>query len=243
MRSSRSSGRSPFATASSSAMFPLDRELHLAQGVRRRDAPVRSHRQHRARCSKPSERISRPRHRSPMNGIVSLSICSSWAPNGCALASTPSSRNRAEVVGVDHLDVGDVRARIRRAVLGPRRGHGVERFAHRPVADRVEVRLDGEAHRSCGTQVLRPSGVDLDEPPVVGRAAVAVAVRLDHGAREVLEDAVHHQLHAGRLVTAHRGRPAGVRRTPRSARRRARRSHHLAPTTRAVSSPREARVT
>jgi hypothetical protein len=47
--------------------------------------------------------------------------------------------------------------------------------------------------------------VDLAEPSVVGHAAATVAVRLDHRAREVLEDAVHHQLDAGRLVSADRG--------------------------------------
>ena len=39
-------------------------------------------------------------------------------------------------------------------------------------------------------------------------AAVTVDVRVEHGAREVLEDAVHHQLHARRLVAPDRGRPA-----------------------------------
>ena len=51
-----------------------------------------------------------------------------------------------------------------------------------PIADGVEVRLEPE--RVEGRDPLRePVGVDLQEPAVVGGAAVAVAVRLEHGAR------------------------------------------------------------
>ena len=61
---------------------------------------------------------------------------------------------------------------------------------------------------SAGTQLAEPVWVDLEQAAVVGRAALAVAVRLEHRAGEVLEDAVHHQLDAGRRVPADGRRPA-----------------------------------
>ena len=91
---------------------------------------------------------------------------------------------------------------------------------------------------SAGTQLARPSGSIWSRPAVVGRAAVAVAVRLEHRAGEVLEDAVHHQLHARRRVAPDRRRRAAARRTPRSARRRGGAPTTARPTTRPVSSPR-----
>src|SRR5687767_12977157 len=67
----------------------------------------------------------------------------------------------------------------------------------------MEVRL--EPHRvelrNPAPQAVR---VDLAETAVVGHAALTVAVGLDHGAREILEDAVHHQLDAGRPVSPNR---------------------------------------
>ena len=49
-----------------------------------------------------------------------------------------------DVVGVDDLDVGDVRPRVGRAVGAPGGLDGVERLAHGPLADGVEVRLEPE---------------------------------------------------------------------------------------------------
>ena len=105
------------------------------------------------------------RQRSPMNGIVSTSIWSSWAAHsGCALATTSSSRKRADVVGMDDLDVRDVRARVRRAVRPPGRLDGVERRPHRPVADGVEVRLEPERVELRDPGLRGPSGSIWSRP-------------------------------------------------------------------------------
>ena len=108
---------------------------------------------------------------------------------------------------MDDLDVGDMRPGIGRTVLRPRGRDRVERGPHSPVADRVEMRLESEGIELRHPR-RQPSGVDLEEAAVLGRAAAPVAVRLEHGAREVLEHAIHHELHARRCVASHRGRSA-----------------------------------
>ena len=207
MRSSRSSGRSGSRTPrlSSATRSTASSISSSGFGVETlQSEPIAS--------TAPAARSERngycQRHRSPRNGIVRLSIWPSWqAQYGCALAATPSSRKRPMSSGW----MTWMWAMCGRVSDGPfcgsRRGHRVERLAHRPVADRVEVRLEPERIelRDPGREAL---GVDLAEAAVVGRAAVAVAVRLEHGAGEVLEDPVHHQLHARGLVAADRGRPA-----------------------------------
>src|SRR6266508_3564776 len=52
----------------------------------------------------------------------------------------------------------------------------------------------------------QPIGVDLEQTSIVRRSAATIPVGLEHGAGEVLEDAVHHELDAGRLVATDRRR-------------------------------------
>ena len=58
------------------------------------------------------------------------------------LATTPSSREARDVVGMDDLDVGDVMPMIAGAVGPHRRLDDIQRQAHGRVADRVEVGLE-----------------------------------------------------------------------------------------------------
>ena len=52
-----------------------------------------------------------------------------------------------------------------------------------PVADGVEVRLEPERVERAGPTWLSPSGSICEQAAVVGRAAVAVEVGLEHRAR------------------------------------------------------------
>ena len=136
---------------------------------------------------------------------MSSSICASCtAQYGCALAITPSSRKRPMSSGMDDLDVGDVRSRVGQAVGAPGGFDGVERLAHGPFADGVEMRLEPERvePRHVGLERLR---VDHAHAAVRRRAAVVVEVRLEDRAGAVLEDAVEHQLDARRGVAADGG--------------------------------------
>ena len=96
---------------------PVDGHLHLEQRVGASRRPVGAHRERRAGRQQRAERVLPAVRSGPRSGIVRSSIWASWhAQYGWALAVTPSSRNRADVVGMDHLDVGDVRPRVGRAV-------------------------------------------------------------------------------------------------------------------------------
>ena len=97
-----------------------------------------------ARCRAPNG-YCQPARSSPRNGSVSSTIWSSrQAHSACMLAVTPSVGEPRHVVGVDHLEVGDVVARLAMAALaqlGPR-SNASSASPHRAVADRVHVHLE-----------------------------------------------------------------------------------------------------
>ena len=135
---------------------------------------------------------------------MSSSICASWhAQYGWALAIDTELTEARDVVGVDDLDVGDVRPRVGRPVRLPGGRDGIECLAHGPVADGVEMRLEPERVEARDVPLER-LGIDHAQAAVVRRVAVVVQVRLDEAAGPVLEDAVLHQLDAGRGVAADR---------------------------------------
>ena len=81
---------------------------------------------------------------------MSSSIWASWhGPVRLGVGDDAELAEPPDVVGVDDLDVGDVRPRVGRAVRAPGRLDGVERLAHGPVADGVEVRLEPERVESA----------------------------------------------------------------------------------------------
>ena len=177
----------------------LDRDVHLPDRVRARDAPVRTHREHGSRGSKRAERVlpapplSEERDRQDVHLIVV------GGPQRLGVGGDVQLPEARDVVRVDDLDVSDVGPRVGRTVRASSGLHGIEGRAHRPVADRVEVGLEAERVQ-LRDPAREPVRVDLEQAAVVCRAAVAVAVRLEHRAGEVLEDAVHHQLDARRRV-------------------------------------------
>ena len=100
-----------------------------------------------------------------------------------------------QVVGVHDLDVREMMAQVVEAVGRARRLDRVERLAHRAVRERVEVHLEPERVQPRD-RLLQELGLDHREPAVVGRVAVLVEVGVERRAREVLADAVLHDLDA-----------------------------------------------
>ena len=86
---------------------------------------------------------------------------------------------------MDDLDVGHVRTCVGRTVGGSGGRDRVQRVAHRPVADRVEVRLKAEGI-DAGHGIGQDLGVDEVDAAVGGGRACPVEVRTEHGGGEVL---------------------------------------------------------
>ena len=117
------------------------------------------------------------RQRSPMNGMVRhVHLGFAGRPERLGIGGHIERAEARDVVGMDDLDVRDVRSRVRRAVGPPRRLDRVERLANRPVADGMEVRLESEGieARDPFEQALR---IDLGQPAIPGRVPVAVEIR------------------------------------------------------------------
>ena len=147
-------------------------------------------------------------------------ICgSSAAHSDCMFAATPSFAESGHVLGVHDLDVRDVVPVAVAAVRGDRVLDRVEALAHGAVADRVEVQLEAEPVE-LGGRGVQHRGVDERDPGVVGEVTVPVAVRLEHRRREVLGDAVLHDLDARRRGTGRRDSARAARRATGSARGR-----------------------
>ena len=104
---------------------------------------------------------------------------------------------------MDDLDVGHVRTRIGRTVGGPGGRDRVERVAHGPVADCVEVRLETEGV-DPRHHIGEDMGVDEVDAAVGGRRTCAIQVRVEHRRGEVLDDPVEQQLDARRPEAAER---------------------------------------
>ena len=104
---------------------------------------------------------------------------------------------------MDDLDVGHVRARVGRTVGGPGGRDRVQRVAHGPVADRVEVRLEAEGI-DAGHGIGQDLGVDEVDAAVRRLAPRPVQVGVEHRGGEVLGDAVEQQLDARGLEPAER---------------------------------------
>ena len=94
----------------------------------------------------------------PRTGSVSSVIwSSSHRPQRLGVGERAEPPEPRQVVGVDDLDVGEVRPRVGPAVRLAGRLHGVERLADRPVAQRVEVRLEPERVELVTTAALSVS--------------------------------------------------------------------------------------
>src|SRR5437660_12635110 len=100
-----------------------------------------------------------------------------------------------------HLEVGDVVA-VATAAGAAGRVHGVEAVADAAVADRVEVHLKTRRVESRDV-LLQFLGVEVGQAATGGPKAFG-SVGLEHGRREVLADAVVHDLDGARSNAARR---------------------------------------
>ncbi len=105
-------------------------------------------------------------------------------------------------LGMHHLDVGQVVSVIARAVRDEGRLDRIERFSDRSFSERVVMHLEPEPVE-LGHVAFQGLGLDEGDAPVVGRFAVRVEVRVQNCRREVLADAVLHDLDARRCESAH----------------------------------------
>ena len=134
--------------------------------------------------------------------MVSSSICGSCAAHSAwMLAVAPTCAKRGTSSGCTTCRW----ARWCRPSVGPFASRAacqrVERVAHGAVAEGVEVHLEARGVEARDV-LLQAHRVDEVEAVVLGLAAAAVLVRLEHRGGEVLGDAVEHDLHAGRAEPA-----------------------------------------
>src|SRR6266508_4140946 len=117
-------------------------------------------------------------------------------PQGLGVRHHPELVEPRDVVGMDHLDVGDVVAMVVRPVRSPRRLQGVQCLTDGPLPDRMDVDLKplGVQKSHGGLQRLR---VDERHTPIRGRHTVAVEIWIQDPGREILDHAVLHDLHRG----------------------------------------------
>ena len=149
-----------------------------------------------------------PARSGPRNGIVRLTIWPSFcAHSGCALATTPSSRNR----GMSSGWITWMCAMWWRRSFMPfaRRAASIASSASRTArsARAWKWTWNPSASRRV-TASLQLLGVDERLPAVAGRVPVGVEVRLEDPGGEVLDHAVLHDLHA---ASARSGRRALAR--------------------------------
>src|SRR5688572_9774234 len=127
-------------------------------------------------------------------------------PKGLDIGGNAQTPEAGDVLIVDKLDVGDVMHQAGIAIRVPCQLNRVESVANGPVSDRMEMAL--EAKTVQDTNYLAQSGrPDEVNTGVAGGAASAIQVGLEHGRREVLGDAIEHQLDAGRSITRAHQRP------------------------------------
>ena len=148
--------------------------------------------------------VHRARRRSDLNGYCQvprscrgrggqLVHLVSWQPtSGWALPRRPAPAKRGMSLGWMTW-MWLMWCRPPESPFASGRFDGVERLAHRPVADRVEVDL--EVRRIESADVTRSASGSPRRCPVARRARRPATGRLEHRAGERLEDAVHHDLH------------------------------------------------
>ena len=176
---------------------PVDRDVDACQRVGAADRPVAAG-GHRApaRSRSPKGYCQAPGSPEERQGqLVHLRLVR--RPQRLDVRDGAERGEARDVVRVHDLEVREVVPPVGRAVRGTSCLDGVQRLAHRAVAERVEVHLEARGVEP-GHVLAQRERVDEAEPGVVGPAAAAVEVGLEHGRGEVLGDAVLHDLDAGR---------------------------------------------
>ena len=201
-RSSRSSGRNTSRSLDLVRVvrrhLPVDRHVHLLQRVGARHAPVAAHGEHRPRPHEAPERVLPPPARLPEERdreVVHLRFVR--RPERLRVRDRAERPEPRDVVGVHHLQVGQMMAVVARAVREQGGLDRVEPLAHGPLGERVEVHLEPETVE-LGDVALQRLGLDERDAPVVGGLAMRIEVGLEHGRGVVLADPVLHDLHARR---------------------------------------------
>ena len=147
----------------------VHRDLHLEERVRGRDTPVRAHHQRRPGAQR-AERVLHAGTTGPSNGRVSSSICSSSTAQRAAGWPRAKRAEARQVIGMDHLEVRQVRAvsdqplaagrpRRRRAPGAPRGrpGHGSAAGSQgRPGGRRPSSSTPGRRSDARGCPSARP---------------------------------------------------------------------------------------
>ncbi len=179
---------------------PIDRHLHLEQRIGGRHAPIRSHHQPGPGAQQRSERVGPGRSLWPDERKGQLfELILERCPLRLRIGGDPKRPEPCAIVGVDQLEMRDVRPAIGRTVGSSGDLDGIEGVAHRALADGMEVCL--EAQRIQLGHVCREvRGIEQSQTDVRGRSAVRIEVGLEQGARLVLQDAVDEELDAGRGI-------------------------------------------
>ncbi len=170
----------------------VDGGVDRSQRVGRGDRPVAPRHQPRTCPVQAAERVlpRDPLLAEERHGEVDHLIVPA-GPERLDVGRDPEVGEARHVVGVDHLEVGDVVAQVRTGGRVER----VEGLAGRAVPDRVDVDLEvlgGER----GHVVPERARIDEGEPRVGGGRAARVEVGRRHGGREVLGHPVLHDLDA-----------------------------------------------
>ena len=176
----------------------VDRDVDALQRVRAAHRPVAAGGEPGARRGPGRRTGTASALRSgPRNGMVSSSICVSCAAHsGCMFAATPSvGEARPTSSGWTTWRCAMWCRRSAAPLAVARRLEGVQRLAHRPVADRVHVHLEAGGVEPRDVPPGARSGSTKDRPVVVrSRPPQRSRYGVDHRGGEVLGDAVLHDL-------------------------------------------------
>ena len=193
---------------------PVHGRVDGRERVGRADRPVAARDQAGARAVQVAEGVlpGRPLLAEERDGQLGHLVVEA-GPQGLDVGRDAERREARHVVGVHQLQVGDVVAARGVGAL-----EGVERLAHAPVAEAVDVDLEAVAVELADVRA-QLDRVDERDAGVVGGVPAAVEVGLDEGSGAVLGDAVLHDLHRARREPAASTRRPASRGARRSARR------------------------
>ena len=198
----------------------VHRHVDRGERVGSRHRPVAARREHRARALQVAERVlPRVARRAEERQGELDHLRFERRPQRLHVRHDAELAEACDVVGMHDLQVRDVVAVVVAPVRRDRMLHRVEALAHRSVADRVEVQLEAEGVEAR-RGLVQELGRHERDARVVGRVAVPVAVRLEHGRREVLGHPVLHDLDARGGEAAAAVSLTLARRASRSARAR-----------------------
>src|SRR3984957_4965789 len=178
-----------------------DRDLNLLQRIRARDVPVAAECDDRAAAIDGADRVQarsalRAQERDGELGDVIIRVC----PQRLEVRDDAELAEARYVRRIDQLEMRDVIAMSEIPVAAPGCLDGIQRFAHGPVSDRVEVHLEtrGVEKRDGFLEEFR---IDHGDPAHV---AGLLEVGLQEHAGVVLKHPVLHDLDGARIYQRRR---------------------------------------